>query len=130
MKKSLIILAIVLSACTSLQTRSTATANLPGKNKPQAFDIAMHAAMASGLTVISASKETGLINATRGANPLLTWQNPAINILVTSEKTSSRITLGSTVGGQLIDYGTTSDTLDDFCNAILGAERTASCQVR
>jgi hypothetical protein len=102
----------LVPGCTTLQSRSTATAALNGMNYDQAFRLAIQSAMDAGLTIGSADKDAGLITATRGANSLLTFENPAINITVLDGESISTISVASTVGGQMIDYGTTADTVE------------------
>jgi hypothetical protein len=75
-----------------------------GRHK-QAFQIATQSAIDAGFTITSATKGSGLITATRDANSLLSYQNPTINILVSSNGSTSNINVASTVGGQIVDYG-------------------------
>ena len=97
-----------------------------GRHK-QAFQIATQSAIDAGFTITSATKDGGLITATRGANSLLSYQNPTINILVSSNGSMSNINVASTVGGQVVDYGTTSRTIKDFCIALQKRQPTAIC---
>jgi hypothetical protein len=63
----------------------------------------------------------------RGGNPLLTWDNPVINIYVSENMGTSTIHIASTVGRQIVDYGTTSTVVDDFCDALARIETGAHC---
>jgi hypothetical protein len=96
-------------------------------NYDQAFRLATKAAMDAGLTIGSADKNAELITATRGANSLLTFENPAINATVLESQNMSTISIASTVGGQMIDYGTTADTVEDFCTALRSRQPNATC---
>ncbi len=115
------------SACTSMQTRSSASANLEGVGYDQAFQVATQAAMDAGFTIGTANKDAGLITATRGANFLLAHSNPSINIIVLEYGTETMITIASTVAGQVVDYGTTAATVQDFCAALRIRQPNAEC---
>jgi hypothetical protein len=67
---------------------------------------------------MSTDKESGLITATRGANPMLTWKNPVINISVAQYGESSQIRIASTVGGQMNDWGVTKKTIQNYCDSL------------
>jgi hypothetical protein len=125
-----ILLAGALGSCTTVQSRSSASANLDGVEYDEAFRSATQAAMDAGFTIGTADKDAGLITATRGANSLLTFQSPIINITVLDDEDGAAISIASTVGGQMIDYGTTSSTIDDFCAALRTREPTATCSTQ
>jgi hypothetical protein len=125
-----ILVASVLGSCTTVQSRSSASANLDGVGYDEAFRTATQAAMDAGFTIGTADKDTGLITATRGANSLLTFQNPIINITVLDDGNGAAISIASTVGGQMVDYGTTASTIDDFCAALRTREPTANCSTQ
>jgi hypothetical protein len=120
----------VFTACTTIQTRSGAVAELKDVSLDNAISISTQAALAAGFTIVSMSKESGFILAVRGRNSLLTWQNPAINIFVSEARGTSTIQIASTVGGQLVDYGTSADVVNDFCVALARIETGAHCTIR
>jgi hypothetical protein len=133
--KAISMIAILLTlsaftACTTIQSRSMGVAELKDISLDRAISISTQAALAAGFTIASISKESGFILAVRGGNSLLTWQNPAINIFVSEAKGTSTIQIASTVGGQLIDYGTTADVVNDFCGALARIEMGAHCTIR
>jgi hypothetical protein len=131
MRKFALVLCLALGACsTSIQTRATGMGFIKGADYDAAFQSATSAAMAAGFTIGSADKSTGLINATRAANALLTYSNPAINIMVQRGTDGVSIQVASTVGGQIIDYGTTRKTIQDYCDALLKALPSATCTVQ
>jgi hypothetical protein len=123
----ILLLMFILLSCTTIQSRSSATAHIEGVGYDKAFSIATQSAMNAGLTITSVSKEAGLIMATRGSNAFLTGQNPIMNIAVNDTDNGVAINIASTVGGQLIDYGTTSGTIHDFCDALSKLTPSAAC---
>ena len=131
MKLSILVAAAVaLGGCMTVQARSSATADFPAADQQQALKIAIQAAMGAGFTIGSSNMNSGMIVATRGANSMLTWSNPTINILTTWRDGMATLTLASTVGGQMVDYGTTKATMTDFCAALLKIEPKATCAAR
>lgn len=122
--------ALCLVGCTTVQSRTTGFAQLADTDYDTAFKAATSAAVAAGFTIASADKESGLITAKRGGNAFLTYQDPAINIVVQENKGHALIQAASTVGGQLIDYGTTESTIEDFCAALRQSLPAAQCVVQ
>jgi hypothetical protein len=57
-------------------------------------------------------------------------QNPSINISILEEKEDSIITIASTIGGQMIDYGTTAETVRDFCAELLKRQPNTTCSAQ
>lgn len=121
---------IVIGCTTKMQTRSSASASLGGINYDQAFRIATQAATDAGFTITTANKDAGLITATRGGNALLTYNNPAINITILDNDGRIDVNVASTIGGQLVDYGTTARTVSDFCEALQSRRPDATCAIQ
>jgi len=122
-----LLIVLSLTACTTIQTRATSTAHLAGMDSDTAYNAAMHAAVSAGFTILATNKDSGFIIATRARNPFLTHQNPVINIGIIELNGEIQLNITSTVGGQVVDYGTTQDTVDDFCNALHNLLPEASC---
>lgn len=131
MRKLALVLCLTLGACsTSIQTRATGMGFIKGADYDAAFQSATSAAVTAGFTITSADKNSGFINATRAANAMLTYTNPAINIIVQRGADGVQVQVASTVAGQLIDYGTTRKTIQDYCDALLKAAPGATCTVQ
>jgi hypothetical protein len=124
-----LVVGLFVAGCTTVQSRTTGVAQLNNVDLDEAFAAATNAAVTAGLTIVGVEKDAGLINATRGANSLLTYQNPLINIFVQKVGDGAQIRIASTVGGQLLDYGTTKKTIEDFCAALKSAPSVTSCDV-
>jgi hypothetical protein len=116
----LVLTSPTITACTTVQAQSTATAELKNVSLDHALKISTHAALDAGFTIASESwsAPSGLISATRNGNRLLTWANPVIQIYISENMGASTLQISSTVQGQLFDYGTTSDVITDFCNSL------------
>jgi len=124
------LLAGTLTACTTtIQTRTTGETLAIDKTKSEVFDIARRAALEAGLTITSVDRDGGLIMATRGSNAFLTYQNPVMNISVDEYPNGTSLFISSTVGGQMVDYGTTASTIQDFCSAINRRLPTSKCSI-
>lgn len=117
----------LFTGCTTLQTRATATAKVGSTSFEESYRAATQAAISAGFTILSTDKDSGLITATRGANPTLTWQNPVINISVAQYGENTEIRIASTVGGQMNDWGVTKKTVFDYCNALRDQIPAATC---
>jgi hypothetical protein len=122
-----VICSLLFAGCTTLQTRSVATAKAPSLSFEEAYRAATQAAISAGFTIMSTDKDSGLITATRGANPMLTWQNPVINISVAQYGETSQIKVSSTVGGQMNDWGVTKKTIQDYCDSLRGQLPSVQC---
>lgn len=115
------------SACTTLQKQSTGKAAISGQNYNSVFSAAVQAAVDSGMVITKAEKENGFILATASNNPFLTTKAPAINILVREADNTINITIKSTIHGQLVDYGTSSNNVKKFCESFGLIYPTSSC---
>lgn len=122
-----VFLALSMAACTTVQTRNSGTATLSEVPADRAYQIVTQAAMNAGFTIESSDSVSRMIIATRGANALLTYENPKINISVVQFDSNSRINISSTVGGQIADYGTTGKTIEDFCVELVSLYPSAVC---
>lgn len=118
---------LLLMGCTTVQTRATAEATVVKADFETSFQAAMNAAMSAGFTIAAADKTTGLINGTRGANQMFAQHNPAINISVQRRQAGIVIVIGSSIGGQMFDYGVTRETVEDFCAALQKQIQVSSC---
>lgn len=119
----------LVAACTTVQTRTTAEVGSLSMSADEAFDVAKRAALEAGLTLTSVDSDNGFITATRGANAMLTYQNPVINISVDENAEGTSLFISSTVGGQMVDYGTTASTIEDFCSAITRTLPGSRCAI-
>lgn len=121
------LIVVGLAACSSIQARNSATGTLSNTTTNQAFDLVTLAAENAGIRVISSNKLAGRITATRVSNGTLSWKQQAMNIAVRGSGSDVIIKIDSTVSGQLVDYGITAGTIDDFCAALIGLRETATC---
>ena len=64
----------------------------------------------------------------RGSNRLLTYHDQSINLSVLDSSNGGVVlNITSTVGGQIIDYGTTKGTIEDFCSALRSTQPSVAC---
>jgi hypothetical protein len=107
-----------------------ATASVPNGDGAAVYNAAMQAALSAGFTITNTDQESGFIVATRGANPLLSYNDPVININVIELEDEVSLTVSSTISGQVVDYGTTKSTIEDFCAALSLSLPESSCVFR
>lgn len=112
-----------------VQARTGASATFPASDRVSSFRLATDAALAAGFTLTSSDSASGLIVATRGSNRVLTWENPTINIRVAWADGLASLAMSSTVGGQIIDYGTTAGTMRDLCAALTSLQPATVCNI-
>ena len=77
----------------------------------------MQASVRSGLSLTSTDYDTGLIVAEAARNPVLTHENTKLNIFVSEAGNGTSVTLSSILGGQVYDYGSSSNAILRFCNS-------------
>lgn len=122
-------LCALAAGCTTVQARTGASATFPASDRVSSFRLATDAALAAGFTLTSSDSASGLIVATRGSNRILTWENPTINIRVAWADGLASLAMSSTVGGQIIDYGTTAGTMRDLCAALTSLQPATVCNI-
>ncbi len=107
-----------IGCATSLMVSSKGIVSVTDKTYDEVFSIVMMTATESNLTLIDVNKSSGFILATMPRNPLLTWQSPAVNITVIQVDNKIQVNVQATIGGQMVDYGTTKNIIEDFCNKL------------
>ena len=125
-----VLVSLMMASCTSLQVKSSGTAQLRDKDYNEVFSAAIDSALEAGFTIDSTSKDAGIITASASHNGLLTNQAPKINIVVRqNDDDSVRLKINSIVRGQLVDYGTSSSNVEDFCKSFSERYPTADCGI-
>ncbi len=119
LKTTFLLCAISVMGCTTtLMVNSKGIVSVTNKTYDEVFSTVMLTATESNLTLIDVNKSSGFILATKPNNPFLTWQSPTVNITVIQFENKIQINIQATVGGQLVDYGTTKKIVTDFCNKL------------
>ncbi len=119
LKTTFLLCAIFVMGCaTTLMVNSKGIVSVTNKTYDEVFSTVMLTATESNLTLIDVNKSSGFILATKPKNPVFTWQSPTVNITIIQFENKIQINIQATVGGQLVDYGTTKKIVTDFCNKL------------
>ena len=114
-----VFLMILLTGCaTSMMVNTKGIVSVTDKTYNEVFSIVIMTATESNLILIDVNKTSGFILATMPRNPMLTWDNPAVNITVIEVGNKIQINIQATIGRQMVDYGTTNNIVEDFCNKL------------
>lgn len=114
--------AFLITGCaTSIGTQESASYSIPGQPPSLVFRSAVQAVVASGLSLTSSDFDAGVIVAEASRNPMLTYENTRLNIIVNSSGSGSLVTVSATLGGQVVDYGSASSAVARFCNSFQGS---------
>lgn len=114
----LLCIILVIGCATTLMVNSKGIVSVTNKTFDEVFSIVLLTATESNLTLIDVNKSSGFILATKPKNPFLTWESPSVNITVIQIENKIQINVQATIGGQMVDYGTTKNIVIDFCNKL------------
>lgn len=121
MRNTILIPALILLGCTTMQVATPGRALVTGREKSAVFVAALQSAQDAGLVVQSSDQATGYIYATKGTNSLTTNAGAALSlsVIVAEEAGGVAVNLKSILTGQLAAYGATKAVITDFCKAFL-----------
>lgn len=120
-----------LAGCsTTMQKQSSGSISIASTDYDKVFSSVVQAAIDSGLVVAKAEKENGFILATSSHNPFVTYNAPAINILLNKADSAVNVTIKSTVHGQIADYGTSRNNVVKFCKSLQTTYPSSGCKIQ
>jgi len=114
-----LLLIVILTGCSSLgvKIQKDFVVDIP-LNK--AFTYCLQSLVEINYTVKTADRESGMIFAEGGRNRVLHNEAPKINLILVEEGGKTTIGITAFQPGQLIDYGSTAGSVENFKKALMG----------